>query len=275
MGSRRSKISPAPKAVCSMAPRARRRVETRGTFGAVLLVGRDLRDPRRSSLVKCRPLRRPLRASRGGHVSGGSGGWLVVLEQQLSSDGSSGGLDTRSAEPGPRKRAGRDTTISTSESKQLFGGSERIVRRSVVPSGGLGLRTDMYERVTGLGWSDVPQSPSLAQWWLGLARPSKICLERTGGEQRCFADGESGIATNNDCERMNEACGGGNVWCCPRGFPERTAAANAGYVAQSWHIPGALALGVPVIFGVFWWFVASHIRSRRHHGVPAAMAGYV
>lgn len=133
----------------------------------------------------------------------------------------------------------------------------------------------MYERTAGLGWSDVPQSPSLSQWWLGLARPVKICLERTGGEQRCFSDAESAIATNNDCERTAERCGGGSVWCCPLGFPERTAASNAGYVAQSGRIPGALILGVPVMFGLFWWFVASHIRSRRHLGVPTAMARYV
>jgi hypothetical protein len=113
----------------------------------------------------------------------------------------------------------------------------------------------MYE--AALGWSDILQAPSPIQWWWGTVPQTKICLERAGGEQRCFAEGESEIATSNDCERTNEPCGGGTVWCCPRGFP--AGGTNPG----SARIPGALlvvGLGAVAAIG---WFVFSRVRAQR------------
>lgn len=131
----------------------------------------------------------------------------------------------------------------------------------------------MYERVTGLGWSDVPQSPSPSQWWLGTAPQAKLCLERTGGQQRCFAGSESQIALANGCEQMAESCGGSSVWCCPRGFPEASAAANPGYVAPSHRIPGALLVVGVGVMAAIGWFAFSWIRTQR--SVAPAFARYV
>jgi hypothetical protein len=129
----------------------------------------------------------------------------------------------------------------------------------------------MYE--AALGWSDVPQSSSPLEWWWGAVPTTKICLERTGGEQRCFAESESAIATSNDCQRTGESCGGGAVWCCPRGFPQASAL-NSGYIPTSHRIPGVLLVVVAGAVGAIAWFVFSHIRAQRAlSDVPAAFAG--
>lgn len=129
----------------------------------------------------------------------------------------------------------------------------------------------MYE--AAMGWSEVPQSPSPFEWWWGVVPATKICLERTGGEQRCFAESESEIATANDCERTGESCGGGAVWCCPRGFPEVAAASNPGYTAPSHRIPGVLLLVAGGAVAAIGWFVFSRVRAQR--SVAPALARLV
>lgn len=123
----------------------------------------------------------------------------------------------------------------------------------------------MYERVpmNGLGWSDVPESPSLTQWLAGTPTATKMCLENTGGQQRCFAESENQIAIDNNCERMNLACGGGSVWCCPRGFPESASTTNPGYVPTSTRVPGVLVLlaAGTVLAGA--WYVMFRARSEK------------
>lgn len=132
----------------------------------------------------------------------------------------------------------------------------------------------MYERVTGLGWSEVLQSPSPLEWWWGTIPQEKLCLERTGGGQRCFAESESEIAINNDCERTSESCSGGNVWCCPGGAPQASSTTmNPGYVAPSHRIPGVLLIVVAGAMAAVGWFVFSRVRAQR--SVAPALARHV
>lgn len=123
----------------------------------------------------------------------------------------------------------------------------------------------------GLGWSDVHESPSTAQWIFGLLPPVKMCLEHSGGQQRCFTDAESQIAYDNNCERMGESCnsGGpsgnqaGNVWCCQRGVPSTTSSLNPGYVATPDPKNRILlwAIGLMLAGGI--WFAISKKYSRK------------
>jgi len=131
----------------------------------------------------------------------------------------------------------------------------------------------MYERVPlkGLGWSDVHESPSLAQWWQGLQTPVKMCLEHTGGQQRCFSDAESQIAYDNNCERMDEYChsagpGGnrtGQVWCCQMGVPATASQLSPGYVEVKAHAPKIVTytLGFILAFGI--WAAVAKLRSKK------------
>ena len=123
----------------------------------------------------------------------------------------------------------------------------------------------MYERVStnGLGWSDVSESPSPMQWLFGAPTATKMCLERTGGQQRCFSESESQIAIDNDCQQTAMVCGGGHVWCCPRGFPESASAANPGYVATPRRIPGALMLVTAGLVMAGAWYAISRVRSGK------------
>ena len=119
----------------------------------------------------------------------------------------------------------------------------------------------MYERVStnGLGWSDVPESPSPAQWLFGSSTATKLCLERAGGQQRCFAESENQIAIDSDCQRTDFLCGGGRVWCCPSGFPESASATNPGYVATPRRIPGVLMLVTAGLVMAGAWYAISRV----------------
>lgn len=143
----------------------------------------------------------------------------------------------------------------------------------------------MYVRMSsnGLGWSDIHESPSTAQWVFGLLPPVKMCLEYAGGQQRCFTDAESQIAYDNNCERMNESCNSdgpfgnqsGNVWCCQRGVPVTTSSLSPGYVASSFRTPGLLAfLGLGLIIAGAWFFV-SRSRPSKYPGVAPEFGRYV
>lgn len=125
----------------------------------------------------------------------------------------------------------------------------------------------MYERVpmNGLGWSDVSEAPSLMQWLAGTPTATKACLERTGGQQRCFSESENQIAIDNDCGQMNLSCGGGRVWCCPGGFPESTSSTNPGYISTPSRIPGVLAvLSIGIVIAGAWYVI-----SRTHPAGPS------
>jgi len=117
----------------------------------------------------------------------------------------------------------------------------------------------MYERVStnGLGWSDVSESPSPARWLFGSSTATKLCLERAGGQQRCFAESENQIAIDSDCQRTDFSCGGGRVWCCPRGFPESASPTNPGYVATPRRIPAVLMLVTAGLVMAGAWYAVS------------------
>lgn len=131
----------------------------------------------------------------------------------------------------------------------------------------------MYERVStnGFGWSEVPESPSFTQWLSGSPTAVKMCLERAGGQQRCFAESENQIAIDSDCGRMNLPCGGGKVWCCPGGFPESTSSTNPGYVATPSRIPGALMIFAISAVMAGAWYMISRARIRQIPDVALAM----
>lgn len=119
----------------------------------------------------------------------------------------------------------------------------------------------MYERVStnGLGWSDVPESPSPAQWLFGSSTATKLCLERAGGQQRRFAESENQIAIDSDCQRTDMAYGDEHIWCCPRGFPESASPTNPGYVATPRRIPGVLMLVTAGLVMASVWYAISRV----------------
>ena len=177
---------------------------------------------------------------RHGSDSGGSGASLEALEQRLSLDGSSGVLEKNQVGFRPKRLTGKATTSLQN-----------------------GLVGKMYERVNGLGWSDIPESPSFSQWLFGNPTATKMCLERTGGQQRCFPESESQIAVDNDCQNMNSPCSGGKTWCCSGGFPESTSSTNPGYVPTPTRIPGMwilLGLGIGMAGA---WYMISRVRPVR------------
>lgn len=134
----------------------------------------------------------------------------------------------------------------------------------------------MYERVNSLGWSDIPESPSLTQWLSGTPTTTKVCLERTGGQQRCFAESESQIAIDNNCEQMNLACGGGRVWCCPGGFPESASSTNPGYVSIPSRIPGVLTgLSIGAVIAGAWYMISRTRSAKVSLDIPERFRGAV